>query len=189
MQPETLPALVSQTALIMEGFEHRCQHVEQQLHAVTQQLNALAQQLPGVVKQSADGSLRSLPPQIVDSVRQGLHNPMQDYQQRLDAAGQSIGDSTQALTQQVHDLRGLHQRLLWKVTGVVTASLALVLTAAIWLSMHYANVICQNQLSAELLQAYNAADVTLCEGQLCARVDTKGKRYGAKADYLPVRPR
>jgi antitoxin (DNA-binding transcriptional repressor) of toxin-antitoxin stability system len=56
--------------------------------------------------------------------------------------------------------------------------------------MHYASVIRDNQLSAELLRAYNGADVTLCDhGRLCANVDIRARRYGERGQYLPVAPR
>jgi hypothetical protein len=40
-----------------------------------------------------------------------------------------------------------------------------------------------------LLQAYNRADVTLCGGRLCANVETRGRRYGERGQYVPVAPR
>ena len=45
------------------------------------------------------------------------------------------------------------------------------------------------QLSAELLKAYDAADVTLCDGKLCANVDPKGAKSGDEGQYRPVRNR
>jgi hypothetical protein len=50
-------------------------------------------------------------------------------------------------------------------------------------------VIRENQLDAALMQAYNHADVTLCQAQLCANVDTKGVRYGDNRQYLIVKSR
>jgi hypothetical protein len=58
------------------------------------------------------------------------------------------------------------------------------LGGAIWLSMYYtvyyAGIIRDNQISADLLKAYNQADVMLCDGRLCAKIGKK---------YLPVEPR
>nr|MDO6953614.1 relaxation protein [Xanthomonas vasicola] len=54
---------------------------------------------------------------------------------------------------------------------------------------HYRQQIKDNQLRAELLRAYNAADVTLCNGQLCANVETKGAAYGDRRQYRQVKPR
>ena len=189
MQDDTLPALVSKTALLMEGFERRCQGLEQQLQVLAKQLGVVTQQLPGVLKQSADGTLRSLPPQIVDSVRQGLQNPIGDYQQRLDAAGHALSHGSQTLAEQLEDLRRLARHLTWKIVGVTVVSLALMVGVGLWFWLHYAEVIRRNQVSAELLKAYNRADVTLCEGRVCFNADVRGKRYGTKGEYLQARDR
>jgi hypothetical protein len=189
MQDDTLPALVSKTALLMEGFERRCQGIEQQLQVLAKQLGAVTQQLPAVLKQSADGTLRSLPPQIVDSVRHGLQNPIGDYEQRLDAAGHALNDGSQALAKQLEEQRRLARHLTWKIVGVTIVSLVLMVGAGLWFSLHYAEVIRQNQVSAKLLKAYNRADVVLCEGRVCFNADTRSKRYGAKGEYMQAKDR
>jgi hypothetical protein len=63
------------------------------------------------------------------------------------------------------------------------------LIGGIWLASHYYNVIRENQIDAALMQAYNRADVSLCQGRLCANVDAKGARYGDDKQYLIVKPR
>ncbi|SFW75699.1 hypothetical protein SAMN02800691_3575 [Luteibacter sp. UNCMF366Tsu5.1] len=93
-----------------------------------------------------------------------------------------------------HDTRiddALRPRVVraWQFVMIVSVLGIVLLGAAVWLSAHYMRVIEQNQLSADLLKAYNRADVTLCDGRLCARVDTKGKRWGEKGEYMPVQPR
>jgi hypothetical protein len=53
--------------------------------------------------------------------------------------------------------------------------------------MHYAKIIEDNQLTAELMTTYNHADLVMCEkNRLCANVDTKGKHYGDRRQYVPV---
>jgi hypothetical protein len=84
--------------------------------------------------------------------------------------------------------------LIGKATAAAAVALALALALLLvggaWLSLHYTRVIRDNQLSAELLKAYNGADVILCgNGKLCANVDTRGARYGDNRQYLPVRSR
>ena len=41
----------------------------------------------------------------------------------------------------------------------------------------------------QLLKAYDAADVTLCDGRLCANIDPKGEAFGEEDQYRPVRDR
>jgi hypothetical protein len=63
----------------------------------------------------------------------------------------------------------------------------LLLAGGVWLSMHYAKIIEDNQLTAELMTTYNHADLVMCEkNQLCANVDTKAKHYGDRRQYVPV---
>jgi hypothetical protein len=113
-------------------------------------------------------------------VARGLGQPLADCEQRLGKAADGARDATQVLAGAFQRVESLHRHLIWKVSAVVLAALALVLGGAIWLSGYYAGVIRDNQISAELLKAYNAADVTLCDGRLCARVGKK---------YVPVEPR
>ena len=77
----------------------------------------------------------------------------------------------------------------WQCVAIVSLLGVVLVGGAVWLSTHYIRVIDQNRLSADLLKAYNRADVTLCDGSLCARVDTKGRRWGEKGEYMPVRAR
>lgn len=56
--------------------------------------------------------------------------------------------------------------------------------------MRHARVIRENRLSADLMKAYNNADVVLGgNGELCANADGKRARRGQRSQYLPVRLR
>lgn len=189
MQTAEVAGLISKTAVLMEQFDRRCGEIEQRLRTHSSELERLSQQVPAIVRQSADGSLHTLPGLVLDKLGGGLERPVQDYQQRLRHAGSEVESAARQLTEQLGQLRRLHRLLLWKVVGAAAACLALLLAGGTWLSLHYAGVIERNQLSAELLQAYNRADVTLCDGRLCANVDGHGKRYGERGQYLPVAPR
>lgn len=187
MQQDELLALISQTSVLVEQFGRHCEDIEQRQQALAQVLQNLTQQLPAVVKQSADGSLLSLPGQVASQVKDGLDRPMNDYQQRLRSSIGEVGDGTRVLAQQINRLEKLHRNLVWKTFGAVAACFLLLLAGGIWLTLHYTQVIDENQLDANLMKAYNSADVVVCEkGQLCANVDTKGRRYGDRKQYLPV---
>jgi ElaB/YqjD/DUF883 family membrane-anchored ribosome-binding protein len=182
MQQQELEVLIGHAAVLMEQFERRCEHIERHLQS-------LSQQLPAIVKQSADGSLQSLPNQVMGQVRDGLERPVHDYQQRLRTAGSEVGAEASALAQQLKRMERLHRMLIWKVIGVTAVCLLLLLGGGAWLAMHYADVIKQNQMSADLVTLYNHADVTICDGRLCANVDPKGKRYGQHGEYATVKER
>lgn len=189
MQEDALNRVISRSAALMEQFERRSHTVEEHWQSLSHEVQASTQQLPGLIKQSADSSLRTLPDQVLSKVREGLEQPVRDYQQQLRAAGAEVNGGAHALAQQIERMERVHRLLIWKVVGVTAASLLLLLAGGLWLSMHYTSVIRENQLSAELMKAYNAADVVLCEGKLCVNVDAKSKRYGSKGEYQPVKDR
>jgi len=190
MDEQQLGALISKTAALMEQFDRRCGDIDGRLQALAAELERVTRQVPAIVRQSADSSLATLPALVMDRLGGGLEQPVHDYQQRVRTAGTEIENAAVRLSGQIGRLERLHHLLLWKTVGAVAACLALLLAGGAWLSMHYAGVIRDNQLSAELLRAYNTADVTLCDrGRLCAHVDPAARRYGDHGQYAPVAPR
>lgn len=190
VQQDELTALIDKTATLMAQYEHRGGAIDARLQALSDALQGLAQQLPGVLKTSADGVLQALSAEIGSLVRSSLEQSVTGYRQRVDAAGHHIQTASQALARQISQLQRLHRQLIWKSAGGAVVALALLPAGGAWLSMHCTRAIRDNQVSAELLKAYNGADVTVCgEGNLCANVDTRGGRYGEHRQDLPARPR
>ena len=190
MQQDELTALIDKTATLMTQYERRGAAIDVRLRDLGDALHGLTQQLPTVLKTSADGVLQTLPDEMESVMRAGLGQSMADYRQRLDAAARDVETASQALAGQLSRLQQLHRQLIWKTVGVVVLALAVLLAGGAWLSLHYTRVIRDNQLSAELLKAYNGADVILCgNGKLCANVDARGSRYGEHRQYLTVKPR
>ncbi|MEH6415828.1 hypothetical protein [Pseudomonas sp. CGJS7] len=186
MDQQELTELISATATLMEQFERNCNQIEQQQRALSQQLQALSQQLPATVRQSADATLSGLPGELMGKLRSGLEQPVGDYEKRLVQAGTALGDGSQALAQQLQRMERMHKSLIWKVTGAVIGCITLLLVGAIWLSMHYAGVIRDNQIAADKLKAINGADLILCGERLCANIDRKAQGVGDKGQYAPV---
>ncbi|WP_458072099.1 relaxation protein [Rhodanobacter sp. BL-MT-08] len=190
MQEDELTVLISKTAALMEQFERRCDEIDQRLSTSQEELQKLTRQLPDAVRQSAHESMQALPGQVSSQVQLGLSRPMAEYQQMLDRSGNDVGRASHALAQQIKQMARLQRLLIWKVIGVTAICFLLLLAGGIWLSMHYTRVIEENQLTADLLKTYNRADLVMCEkDQLCANVDTKGKHYGDRRQYVPVMAR
>lgn len=189
MQQDELAQRFAKVAALMEQFERNCVAIDQRLHSLAEGMQGAMQQLPVVVGQAADRSLQMLPGRVMDKVQDGLQRPVQVYQQQLDTAGGEIREGAHALARQLQRMEQLHRLLIWKVVAATVACLVLLFAGGLWLSMHYAGVIRENQVSADLLKAYNAADVVVCGGRLCANVDPKVRRYGSQGEYLPVRSR
>ena len=101
-----------------------------------------------------------------------------------------IGDGAQSLCDQLRRIERGQLLLLWKGAAVILGSLLLLLGGGGWLLTQYRQEIGDNQqLRAEPLRAYNAADVTLCGGRLCANVEIKSAGLGDRRQYRLVKPR
>ena len=103
----------------------------------------------------------------------------------LDTAN-GVNHAAHGLKGQIERLDTLHHALVWKVLMILLGSLFLLLGGGIWLLWQYKGEIERNYVEAELLRAYNHADVMLCDGRLCAKIDKRGKKYG---EYQLVKPR
>ena len=157
---------------------------ESNQHAV-EQLQRASQSAPAVLRQAADQAWSGLSSCATESVRQGLKGP-------LDGLGRHVADNvariqgaTQILTEAQQSMQVTVRKLHWLVASVVLVML-LALTAGVGMFWHYRGVIEDHRIQADLMRAYNQADVTLCEGRLCANVERDGKSYQG---YVPVKPR
>ena len=190
MQSDELNVLIDKTATLMVQYERRGAHIDARLRALGEVLQGLTQQLPSAVRGATHDLLQTLPGEMADMVRAGLGQSLGAYRQNLNAANAEITQAARALAGQIDQLQSLHRRLIWRTTATVLVALALLLGGGAWLSTHYAHVIRDNQMSADLMRAYNSADVVLCgNGQLCANVDGKRAHYGERGQYLPVKSR
>lgn len=190
MQSDELNALIDKTATLMVQYERRGAHIGARLQALGDELQGLTRQLPAAVRGATHDLLQTLPGEMAETVRDGLGQSLGAYRQGLDAANAEIAQAARALTGQIVQLQSLHRWLIWKTVATVLVALVLLLGGGAWLSTHYAHVIRDNQMSAELMRAYNSADVVLCgDGQLCANVDGKRAHYGERGQYLPVKSR
>ncbi|UKE63489.1 relaxation protein [Xanthomonas translucens pv. poae] len=164
-QPDPV-ALASKAAALMEQFERRCAELERQQRQLAQQLEHVAQSLPGVVARSAQETLQRVPDTLIRQVQNGIDQPVAGFEKRLQQAGSAIGEGAHALAAQLKRIERAQRSLLWKTAAVTLGSLLLLLAGGGWLLEQYRRDIRDNQLRAELLRAYNEADVTLCNGRL-----------------------
>lgn len=118
-------------------------------------------------------------------MRHGLNLPLDDFDRRVGDNVHRVDCATHGLMQAQVQMATVVRKLRWLVAGVLAAMLLVVLAGGslLW---HYRGVVGENQIRADLMRAYNQADVNLCDGRLCARVDRADKRFG---DYLLIKPR
>src|SRR4030095_8188707 len=117
MDQDHLSALIAKTAVLMEQFERRCDEIERHQASLSQDLQHLAEQVPAVVRQSADQSLRTLTGEVAGRLQQ----PVQDYERRLQRAGEELTTGAQELARQLVRLQHLHRHLVWKTGGIDAA--------------------------------------------------------------------
>lgn len=179
MNEEGLSELLSKAAVLVAMFDHRCEQA-------SQDLKMLAQQIPDTVRHSADEQLGRLQSELIGRVSSGIERPVSACEQRLQDASTQLQHASQTLAGQLQRAETIHRHLILKVAVITLGSLILLLIGGTWMSRHYYDEIRSNQISAELLNAYNQADVNLCDGRLCVRVDANATAHG---DYVPVAPR
>lgn len=149
------------------------------------ELQRTTRALPDLLRQAAQHTLGQLTSDTTQAVRRGLDQPLNDFSHKVIDNTHRIDGCTHQLVQSQEQVAAVVRKLTWLVVGVL-ASMLLVVVAGAGMVWHYRSVIAENKIEADLLRAYNQADIRLCGSQLCARVDRSDKRYG---DYLLVKPR
>lgn len=185
MYEEGTKKLASQTAMLLERLSRMSESMEERQRQAMEKQERTVRALPDVLRQAADQTLSGMAEEATQSVRIGLNEPLADVARRADEHRRFMQASTEAMARTQRKLIRFTHKALWLVVGLLTVILPVVATGS-YLGWHYAQVIAQHRIEADLLRAYNQADVRLCDTHLCARVDRSDKRYG---DYLPVKAR
>lgn len=170
---------------LVERLSRLAQELGQSNRQATDALQHTVNAAPGLLQQAAQHTLSQLTADTTQAVQRGLNQPLHGFNRGVIDSVNHIQGVTQRLMQSQAEMESVVRKLSWLVAGVA-ALMLLVAVAGAGTLWHYRNVIAENQIQAELMRAYNHADVSLCDGSLCARVNHQDKRYG---DYLPVKPR
>jgi hypothetical protein len=189
MGKEDVEALAYKTGALLEQFVRYCEQQGQHQTAMAERLQYAIGSVPEQMKQSADKVFSVLPQTITAHVENGLSVPIKGYERKLEESAGQLQERVGQLTRQLARLELFSRRLVWKVAAMVIAALLVAVIGGATAVSYYRDQIKQSQITAELLHAYNQADVTLCDGHLCANVDNRGQKYGERGQYQPVRPR
>lgn len=185
MYEEGTRKLASQTAMLLERLSRMSESMEERQRQAMEQQERTARALPDVLRQAANQTLGGIADDAAQSVRSRLTEPLAEVAQRAERHQHFMQASTEAMARTQRKLIGFTHKATWLVAGLLLIIVPVVATGS-YLGWHYSQEIARHRLEADLLRAYNQADVRLCGTQLCARVDRADKRYG---DYLPVKPR
>lgn len=171
------------------GIAERMSRLNQELAQANQRaadtLERTASAAPAILQKTAQHALNRFTDDIAKSVGNGLNQPMDDFHRHVSDSANRITGITHGMAQSQERMAAVVGKLRWLTSSVIAAML-LVILAGGGLLWHYHGVIADNQVEANLMRAYNQADVRLCDRRLCVRVDQVDKRYG---EYVPVKPR
>lgn len=176
---------VIQTASLLERMLRLNEELAQSNRHAAESLERTASAAPKILQNAAQQTLTHLTNDIAKVVHDGLNQPLGDFNRHVLENVNHLNGATHGMTQSREELAAVIGKLRWLVASVIAAML-LVIVAGSGLLWHYRSMIADNQREAEFVQAINQADVRMCDGRLCARVERADKRYG---DYLPVKPR
>jgi len=175
----------SHVAMLLERLSRVSESMDTRHRQAVEAQERSLQALPSVLREAADETLGHIAADAAHSLRTGLNEPLSDVARQAIDHQRSMRESTEAMIRVQNTLTGVVNKSIWLMAGVL-AMLVLVTAVGAYLGWHYRQIIAQHQIQADLLQAYDRADVRLCGKALCARVDRTDKRYG---DYLPIKPR
>lgn len=173
------------SAVMMQRLLQLGEELAQSNQQATSALQRTAEAAPNLLRQAAQQTLGNLSADAAQAVRTGLNEPLDGFNRQVIDNINRINGVTHGLMQSQERMTAVVSKLRWLVAAVL-ATMLLVALAGIGVLCHYRDVMAQNQIQADLMHAYNQADVNLCDGRLCARVDRADKRYG---DYVLVKPR
>jgi hypothetical protein len=179
-------AKLVQAASVMERVARLNQELSQSNLRAADTLERTANAMPIILQNATQTTLGQFTSDIAKAVHGGLSQPLGDFNRYLIDSVKHIDGIKHGMVQSRDQVAAVVDKLRWLVVGVL-ATMLLSIVAGGGLLWHYRSVIADNQFRADLMRAYNQADVRLCDdGRLCARVDRSDKRYG---DYAPIKPR
>lgn len=188
MDRDDLQAQLLHTAELLEQFRRLAEQASQSQRHSAQELHRLTDAAPQILRGAANENFALLASQLQRDLGANLERIVEATRRKLLETGQQM---TQTAHQSQQAADRLHRvvRGVWMAAACSVVMLATCLGSGIWLSSHYYEEVRRHQISAELLKAYNAADVTLCAGKLCANVDARAEGFGDQRQYRPVHAR
>lgn len=182
MADEDAERLLLKLLELAERMERRDARVFELLAQQAAALQAAARAMEGGGERLARSVLATLRDGSREAVQAGVDEAAHQCCARLRQAADEAARATEALRRQ-HGLWG------WALPlGLIVGSV-LATGAAGYAVVGSREEVARHRIEAALLRAYNQADVTLCDGRLCANVDERGGRHGDRGQYRLVEPR
>lgn len=189
MDADDLKTLALRLAALSERLDQRselaCQRIEQCATMLERGAQQFSSSTGGFTREVAH-SLRQQAGEIVGS---GIAAAAGAFDHQVRAAAKTASASARSLEAEVHALRRERRTWAWMGGSALLLGGLLAVGAALFAVVESRRLLAQHRIQATLLQAYDRADVTLCDGVLCANVDDEAPRRGDRKQYRPVKPR
>lgn len=173
---DALHDLLAKMAVLVAQFDRHCAQSREALQTS-------ARQIPEQVRASTDQQMARLHTALSAQVGNAIERPVARCTQQLDASSAQLQRASDALAAQAQRAGRVHRGVLRKSTGAAGVALLAVLIAGAALTRYYAGEVQRQRVSADLLRAYNAADVRLCGERLCVRPEADADAQGG---YVPA---
>lgn len=184
-----LKTLVVQLAAITERLDQRSEAAVRRTEQAGADIGARAQQLGASTESFTRDVAHALQQHAGEIIGRRLGDTAEAVGTQLRASAQTASLAAKALEHERMAMTRERRTWLWLGGGGLLLGSLLAMGAAFHTVTSSRKEVEQNRIEAALLHAYNQADVTLCEGRLCANVDERAKRHGDRNQYRPVQPR
>lgn len=189
MQAQELKQLTVALAAIAERLDARSasavERVEQATHRMQDETRRLELGASGFTREVS----QALQQRSAEIIGQGMAAAFTRFNQQMEAATKRAAVAADALEKERLALQQQRRSGIWISSGALLIGSLLAVGGSAYAVHHSYTRVEQHRIQAELLRAYNRADVVLCGERLCANVDDKTPRAGAQGQYRPVKPR
>lgn len=189
MDADDLKTLALRLAALGERLDQRSEAASRRVEQAAAALDRGAQQLSASTAGFTRDVAQALRHQAGEIVGSGIGAAAGAFDEQVRAAAKSASAAARGLEAEVQALRRERRTWAWMGGGAMLLGGFLAVGASLFAVTEGRRQLAQQRVEAELLRAYNRADVTLCDGVLCANVDDAGPRRGDRKQYRPVRIR
>lgn len=198
-QRKTGEYLQQLAAQILTYEQHRKQHFDAQSQAFERHMQGLAQgaeSLTGNGRLLVDIAVRGIETGAQAAVAAGTRNELQEVRSAVSRVVDQAQQACSAIEQQRGALDAVRRQLLWRLALPLAAGALLCLAGGglwLWLAIDAADRAqtdaAQARMEAEMVGAFNAADVQLCGERLCVNIEPGSTRHLAGKTYHLAAPR
>lgn len=178
-------ALATLIATIKEREARLVESVEREINVLRQ----VASQVDTRVAHALDGASQ----RITQQARQALDGALAPALKHVDQAtvhtAKRLQDTAEALHVAERAWATRTTRLVLLTYGALLLASILPIAGITYMVRFYEDQMERHRVQAELMRAFNQADVVLCGERLCAKVEKDAKRVGQRGQYVPVNDR